>query len=579
MISKFSLASVAVVVVAAAVAIGSVWRDAPIVDEIPHIGAGYGYIFEQSHAFNPEHPPLAKDLAALGLYFGGIKTTISHQLFVKHSASVNDQWNFGRQLIFNSDNDPISLIHWAKLPILLLFVLSAWIIFVWSRRLYSRREAFLAVFMFALCPTVIAHSRFVTTDMAALFGVLVGTYFFIQYLQASTRPNLWLAGLALGIALICKFSTFLLLPFFLLLTIAWSYAHRQTIRQAVAKLGKTVLIFIIAFVVVVGPVYQLHVSNYPPAKQKADAASLLATFSNKFIAGLLINSSDKPVLRPFAEYGLGLLMVTQRIEGGNRISFLGQVVNQGGPWYFPIVYAFKEPLPFLILLLIAILTSLGSLVRGHLGRFRHWLTTHFSQFSMLLWLAIYWAFSLASTVNIGVRHLLPVYGFTFILVAGQIGQLQIYRKKYFRVFIGILLTWYVIEFASVYPYYLTYFNQLAGGPAGGHRYVTDSNLDWGQDLQRLADWVKKNNIQKINLDYFGWADQSYYLGNSFKWMVGGQYLSRAAFLRDNPQGGYLAVSATYYQQSIYSTDHYKWLKDIPPVKVIGNSIFVWHITP
>ena len=140
-----------------------------------------------------------------------------------------------------------------------------------------------------------------------------------------------------------------------------------------------------------------------------------------------------------------------------------------------------------------------------------------------------------------------------------------------------MCAWLLAETLMIFPYYLTYFNQLAGGPAGGHRYVVDSNLDWGQDLKRLADWVNVNNIQKISLDYFGWADQTYYLGNKLIWIRNGQYKNVVDFLRDNPSGGYLAVSATYYQQSIVSDKNYLWLTKHQPLTVIGNSIFVWHI--
>jgi len=574
--NRTPLIAVAMVAVASVVAIASFWHDAPIVDEIPHIGAGYGYIFEQSYQFNPEHPPLAKDLAGIGLKLAGITNeTAVHQAFLEHSAITNDQWNFGRQLLYGLNENAIRLVHAAKLSVLLLFIFSALIIFIWTRKLYGRTAALVATFLFSFSPTVIAHARLVTTDMVALFGVLLATYFFVAYLQHQSRKNFWLAVVGLGIALLCKFSTFLLVPFFILLAISWAFAHRQKFFPI---LGRTILVIILAFIVIVGPYYQFHLTNYPTVQQRTDTANQLASFGNKTLSSIVIYGTDKPIFRPFAEYGLGLLMVTQRIEGGNRIYFLSKVVNQGGPWYFPIVYALKEPIPFLILLLMAIITGLAVFLRGRLGSFRHAIATNFPQSAMLLWLLIYWIFSINSTVNIGIRHLIPIYGFTIILVAGQLTHARLWHKKYLKILISILLAWYLAEFASVYPYYLTYFNEIAGGPAGGYRYVTDSNLDWGQDLYRLGQWAKQNNIKKINLDYFGWADQRYYLGDTFSWIVGGQYTNREAFLRDNPQGGYIAVSATYYQQSLHSNSDYAWLEKIKPLTVIGHSIFVWEIT-
>jgi len=569
-----TLYAIAIVAAASIIALASAWHDSPIVDEIPHIGAGYGYVFEQSYQFNPEHPPLVKDLAGLGLRLAGLNTAAAHQAFLTHSATTNDQWNFGRQLLYSTGGNAIRFVHAAKLPVIIFFILSGIIIFIWTRRLYNSRAALLALFLFCFSPTVVAHARLVTTDVAALFGILLATYFFTRYLHHQSIKNLWLATITLGVALLCKFSTFILLPFFVVLAISWAFAHRHAVMSL---LWRTILIIVLAFVVIVGPYYQLHLIHYPAARQRADAIVSLESYGNKTLANPVIYAAGVPILRPFAQYGLGLLMVNQRIGGGNRIYFLGRVVNEGGPLYFPIVYGLKEPIPFLILLLVAVITSLSRL-RFSLKKFRDWLANNFSQAAMLLWLAIYWTIGIRSTVDIGIRYMMPVYGFTFILVAGQLAQPRFWHKKYFKIVVGILLAWYLAEFISVYPYYLTYFNELAGGPAGGHNYVADSNLDWGHDLYHLGDWVKQNNIQKISLDYFGWADQQYYIGPAFTWIVGGQYTSRESFLRDNPQGGYIAVSATYYQSSIYSDGSYSWLKNIHPVTVIGHSIFVWYIT-
>ncbi len=574
------LIALAIVVVSSALAIASAWHDSPIVDEIPHIGAAYGYVFEQSYQFNPEHPPLAKDLAGLGLLFGGVNRAAAHDTFLTHSTTVNDQWNFGQQLLYGTyhyqDGQATTLVHAAKLPLILFFIFSGLIIFIWTRKLYGDRTALLALFLFSFSPTVLAHARFVTTDLAALFGILLATYLFVQYLQHSSRRNFWLAVVGLGVALLCKFSTFLLIPFFILLAIGWAFAHRKAWWPL---LGRTVLIMVLAVVVIVGPYYQLHLIHYPAVKQQADTVALLGGFGNKTISQAVVTAAGTPVLRPFAEYGLGLLMVTARIEGGNRIYFLGEVVNQGGPWYFPIVYVLKEPIPFLLLLLTAIGIGLMLTLRGRFGSFRHFLATHFPQAAMLLWLLIYWVFSINSTVNIGIRHLMPIYGFTAILVAGAIMDSKVLNKKVFRIAFKVVLVWYAVECVYAFPSYLSYFNELAGGPAGGHHYVTDSNLDWGQDLERLGMWVQENNVSKIDLDYFGWADQQYYIGPAFNWMVGGKYTSKESYLKDRPQGGYVAVSATYFEESIHSSGTYLWLKDISPVTTIGNSIYVWHITP
>lgn len=558
----------------------SVWNDSPVVDEIPHIGAGYSYVVQHSYQFNPEHPPLAKDLAGLALLPLHLNQTAFSQKYAANwPTDVNGQWNFGRALIFQTGNDAITLVRVAKLPMLLFFILSAWIVFIWTRKLFGDKPALLATFLFSFTPTIIAHSRLVTTDIALLAGIMASLYFFVRYLENQNTKNFWLAGIVFGFGQLTKFSSFLLIPLIVFLAIIWAYANRQRFPGIIRLAWKSVLIIVISFIFVVGPIYQLHLLNYSGQKQQADATIILGSYGNRTFADPVIWMSDKPILRPFAQYGLGVLMIFQRNAGGNQTYFLGTVYQTAVKSYFPVVYTLKEPIPFLILLIIAIIGFL-LYARSREQHFKYWIRSHFAETALFLWLLLYWATSINANLNIGIRHLIPVYGATAILVAGQLSVLyeHVKLKKTYLVFVGVMCAWLLAETIMVFPYYLTYFNESAGGPAGGHLYVVDSNLDWGQDLKRLADWVDTNNIQNISLDYFGWADPTYYLGDKATWIRNGKYISAREFILDNPNGGYIAVSATFYQQSIATDKNYSWLSEYKPVIIVGNSIFVWHIT-
>ncbi|MEK9158334.1 MAG: glycosyltransferase family 39 protein [Patescibacteria group bacterium] len=579
---RSSIVASLLIIVAGTTALASVWHDSPIVDEIPHIGAGYSYVAGHTYKFNPEHPPLAKDVAGLALLPLHISSSMLSGVFGNQwSPNSDGQWNFGRTLIYHSGTDPINIIHSAKLPMIIFFVFSAILIFVWTKKMYGARSGLLALFLFALSPTVIAHSRFVTTDVPALFGILLATYFFTRYLNQRTTKNFWLASVAFGIAMLTKFSTFLLVPYFIVLAIAWAWAYEHHYFEASAKIiVKTVLIIATGFIIIVAPVYQLHLINYPKNEQKSETIRLIRNYQSPAIAHSLIWASDKPVLRPFAEYGLGLAMVSQRAEGGNRTYFLGKLSNDSFKSYFPVVFALKEPTPFLILLISAF--GLGFIAwLNRRNSFKTEFKNNFQPFAMALWVFIYMVVSIRSNLNIGIRHLMPIYGFLYILVAGQfkniLGQLNF--KKWPTIVVTILCVWYAGEFVSVYPYYLTYFNEFAGGPSGGHRYVVDSNVDWGQDLWRLGDFVKENEITTIYSDYFGWADPTYYLGSTFNGIRGGRFTSKQSFLAENPNGGWLAISSTFYQESGATDKSYAWLDKIKPKTIIGNSILVWHIVP
>lgn len=569
------------VVAALVLAITSVWNDSQIVDEIPHIGAGYSYIAKGDYRLNPEHPPLPKDLAGIALSFLSLnQSTFQTQYWIQ---DINGQWNFGRNFIYNSGNDAIKLIRVSKLPILLFFILCALLIYKWTAKLYGPGAALLAIFLFSFSPTIIAHSRFVTTDMPALFGTLLGIYFFVKFLENQGRKNFWLAVVTFGIAQLSKFSIFLLNPFFLVLALAYGVVHHGKNARLISKTFiSTLLVIVLGYLLIVWPVYALHVRNYPPSLQKRDTIYHLGSYGNRLIADSVVWASDKPLLRPLAHYGLGVLMVTQRSVGGNTTYFLGEVKNTSWKKYFPIVYFIKEPLPFWILIFITVIYLGSHYIGPHRWKYliSHWIKNYFSEFTMILWLAVYWYSSIKANLNIGVRHLIPMYGFVYILLSGQI--LKLYQslntkiKTVFVIFLATILGWYLFENLNIYPYYLTYFNQTVGGPSKGHLYVVDSNLDWGQDLKRLADWVNKNNIQKINLDYFGWADPSYYLKDKFIWITSSRYRNVQDFLIENPQGGYLAVSASFYMGSREKPEtSYAWLDSYKPIVVIGNSIFVW----
>ncbi|MBI2627171.1 MAG: hypothetical protein HYW77_02920, partial [Parcubacteria group bacterium] len=316
----------------------------------------------------------------------------------------------------------------------------------------------------------------------------------------------------------------------------------------------------------------------------------LSSFGRRSLADSVTYLSGNPITRGLAQYGLGLLMVVQRASGGNTTYFLGEVSITAWQKYFPIVYALKEPLAWWILVITVLLSLTLKLKKFdfHLRDAEKWVKNNFVAFAMLLWIAIYWITSIKSNLNIGVRHLLPVYSFTIILISGQIANLHENLKlkiqnsglklKYltFNFLFFILIFSYVFENLRVWPYYLTYFNQIAGGPSGGYRYVVDSNLDWGQDLKRLSKWIDRKKIETIHLDYFGWSDPAYYLGSKLTYLHAGQYKSAEDFLRQNPNGGYLAVSATFFMGSKENiAASYAWLDNYKPITTIGNSIFVW----
>jgi len=179
-----------------------------------------------------------------------------------------------------------------------------------------------------------------------------------------------------------------------------------------------------------------------------------------------------------------------------------------------------------------------------------------------------------------VRHILPTFAPVYLILTFIIKRVLERSKsnKEKLVFVSVLsvmITWYVGSSLAVFPHYLSYFNELAGGSKNGYKYVVDSNYDWGQDLKRLQQFVKENNIQKIYVDYFGGDDVEYRLGKAWQ---------KFDPKKEKPKG-WLAISATFLQGGIgrpirgfdQPTGYYRWLLDYKPAARAGNSIFIYYI--
>ena len=248
-------------------------------------------------------------------------------------------------------------------------------------------------------------------------------------------------------------------------------------------------------------------------------------------ADLVIFLADKSLLRAWGHYLYGLVWTMNRASVGAVAAFpfyfLGEVSVSGRPWFFPIVFAVKEPLPLHLLLATAIVLALSRLwsIPLNLRRAARWLRGHPTETFMLGWLATYWCVSINANLNIGVRHLLPVFPFMLMLMAREIsrwvtchGKHPLYawcRVPLKNVLVGGLLLWLCVSVVRVFPSFLAYFNEAIGGPAKGGHFVVDSNLDWGQDLRRLRTFVDAAGIETIAVDYFGQSSPSYVLGEKY----------------------------------------------------------------
>lgn len=582
-------------------------QESAIMDELAHIPAGYSYIAEQDYRLNPEHPPLLKSMAGL---FARIFVNPRFPTDTTYwRDDINGQWTQGAVFLYESGNNADRVIFWSRMPFLLLTVLFGWMLFEWVKWRFNPTTALLTLIFFAFSPTILAHGRLVTTDIGAAFGFFIGIVTFIKFLETPSWRTILLAGLGLGLALLLKFSTILLLPTYAILFLAhiWIMPNlhmHERLRVFFRIFGQIIALGIVV-VLLVWVVYAYHVWNYPPERQLADAEFTLTSFGYRPAVNFNLALIRNAITRPLGQYLFGLLMVIQRSAGGNTAFFLGDVSATGSRLYFPLLYIVKESLAFHIFTLIAIVAAGKKIFRRikqsalfELPTYlRVWIRDHFVEFASIVFIVVYWTASIKSPLNIGVRHVLPTFPFIYLLVARQITEwlhshvdadphtwfgwlqniYQMYIKAIPKFLISlVLLVWLVLGTITTFPHFLSYYNELAGGTRHGWRIATDSNYDWGQDLKRLADFVEKNNIQKIAVDYFGGGNPRYYLGDKFEpWQS-----SRG------PASGWFAISATF-RQGAFGTpiqnferrpeDSYEWLRGHEPVTRVGYSIFIYRL--
>ena len=558
----------------------SLFNDCWTFDETTHIVSGYSYLTQQDFRLNPEHPPLIKDLAAAPLLFLNLNFPAEHSAWIQEGDPAWWlQFDFASQFLYQAGNNPDQILLFARIPMILLFIFLAWFVFFWTKKLFGNKTALLSLFFIALSPTFLAHGRLVTTDIGAALGTVLATYFWLKFLKKPSWENVLLTSFILGISLLFKFSLLLLIPFLLITTLFYVWVYKKPFLKYVAL---SALIGLIALIFIIWPIYQAHSFNYPVQQQLKDTAFRLDSASApEFLIKPLLWMSGQPILRSLSHYFTGIVMTVSRAGGGNTTFYMGQISAEAWRSYFPMVYLIKIPLPFHILTLLALIWFLISIFRKKNIVIRKWLSEHFTEFAMIIFLVIYWTTSIRGNLNIGVRHLLPVFPFTIILVS-RATVLWLKKPAFLKIkhiFVGILLLWQIVAVILIYPHFLAYFNELVGGPANGYKYVTDSNLDWGQDLRRLTDFVEKNNIDKIYLNYFGGGSPSYYLGDKYQRWDAKKEPSQL------PANSWLAISANELQggRAIptkgfdQKTDHYNWLNQYEPETIIGHSIFVYYI--
>jgi 4-amino-4-deoxy-L-arabinose transferase-like glycosyltransferase len=608
--------AIALLILSFGLMVNSAGQKSPTVDEPSHLFRGVAYLKTGATHFLWGHPLLASSLNALPLL-----TEAGLQLPVNEPAWAEGDWAIaGDAFLWRLNPNPQRLVFLGRLPTIWLTLLLGALIVRWGRQTAGPTAALFALALFALDPNILAHGQLITSDLPLAFFMTLTVYAYwrwSEYTNANSQipnpksqspisnlpiqnpksqiqnpksPNplipapssflsspefprvpalgfaressllLLLAGAALGAAAATKFNAALLLPSLGLLALYLAIRRRQW--QPILA-----LLFI----------------------------GLVAWFTIWLVYGLAL----RPL--PGGAFWLDLQWQFDYLSRPHGAYLNGRYHPTGWYYYFPFAFLVKTPLPTLLLLaytliLFPLSVFLPSARPNPAGLRRP---------AGFLWLPplVYFVISLLSPLNIGYRHLIPMLPFLYLFIAYCVLRIAYFRFNTQYAIRNIPITHHVSRFTfhaprftlyallflllletlSTHPDYLPYFNQLAGRESW--RLLSDSNIDWGQDLPALAVWQQQSG-QRIKLSYFGMAHPSAY-GLQFEplptWSPGpeqGNPMTQP-FNPADPAPGFYAISITNLHGLVLGeqADTFAWFRDRPPLARIGGSIFIYDVQP
>ncbi|HEY8186821.1 MAG TPA: glycosyltransferase family 39 protein [Pyrinomonadaceae bacterium] len=565
---KAELVCAALLLLMAANLFASISRKSITNDEIVHIPAGYYHLVAGEFQLNNEHPPLVKMWAALPLLL--VQPDEPPAPKTEDENFMERTWGFHERFWQANTARFQSVTFWPRammVPITLAFGV---LIFVFARKLFGETAALISVGLYVLEPTVLAHGRIVHTDVPAAFVYLLFFFALHCYSEATVQPDgpstkrALLLGLVCAVALLTKFSMVVLLPVLAIYLLARVLKSWRNSRQRSQVLVHSGLITVVILFLVNAAYYFQH----PPLE-----ASDVRWVEMKSPALLgFVTTSIRVVSKVIPTYYLfGLYNIELHNHYGHATSLLGRYSDLGWWYYFPVAFTLKTTLPFVVVAVLALAWAVWRLAAKHDARFV-WLVVP---------VVIYLSISLTSHINIGIRHFLPIYPFLFIAGGALLAQVLRTRRKLGLVLLIVLFGWMSWEAVRTFPDYIPYMNQLASHHPHWY-YLSDSNVEWGDDVGALAAYLKARGETKVRAALSaGWSTLGRY---------GVDYLDMVTLPPDKtPETRYVAIGASFLNGSLIPGDEnvigrryfertslFARYRDRKPEAVFGGSIYLFR---
>ncbi|MGH9316856.1 MAG: ArnT family glycosyltransferase, partial [Thermoanaerobaculia bacterium] len=559
-------------------------------DEPTHIASGIEWL-TGVRGDDPEHPPLARVAAALPLFLSGVRPSGSRNAsglreegrwdaIILARAGLNAQQqevgdpslsSEGRALLYANGNYERSL-SIARLGILPFFVVASVIVWTWASRLLGRGAGLAAVALFTSLPPVLAHSGLATTDMAFTTTLLGSVYAFVLWLDSPNLRRSLMLGALTGLAVLSKFSAFLFLPAIVVSLTGLRWLARKSIPSDAVetsrwRLRPAIVVAAVAFLMIWAG-YGFSVRPATKSERRPHTTIVRSLGLEQFLSrhGNLRETAFTIMEAPFPAGELldGAVTAWMHNRHGHPAYLFGEIRENGWWYFFPVVLAVKTPLGFSLLAGVGLFFLMRK--RNEVG-WEAW--APFVSASVILLVV------LPSRINIGVRHVLPMYPFLSIVAGYGVARLLSAPRRAAAVTAGtVLLLWHVVSSAMAHPDYLPYFNELSFGRP--ERITLDSDLDWGQDLKRLGQRLRQLGADRVAV---GGLDTDYLekvMGIRARSLVPYEPTTGRVAISEH----YLKVKAERFPREMGRSDRaFAWLERQPTFERVGQSIRLYWIEP
>jgi 4-amino-4-deoxy-L-arabinose transferase-like glycosyltransferase len=511
-------------------------------DEDLHIAPGYTLLRTGDLRLIEEHPPLIEAWVGWPLLF---------------SSQVPNPWDVpawrtGDQRLFvrNEIWWRIPIDSWVipcRIPVSWLALLLGAFLFRWASDWFGPPAGLFALALLTFDPNILAHATVATVDLGTTCFIFIAMYGLQRFLTRPSTLNLIVAGIALGLALAAKISSLILLPIsggLLLLWMMRTFDRRHRRSDLIAW-----------------PLVYLG------------AAFLTLWASHLFEFGRPPGLSF-PV--PAPSYWRVFRRVAGHVSGGDWTYLLGETYR-GGRWYFfPVVFALKTPLPTFVFLGMALVAAWRRPQRG----WRELVLTSLP--------VSYFVASVFSAINLGYRHLLPILPFLYLFIARLAGSGRPRRAGrpaqgrvsfQWSVILVLLLLWQAVGALRTWPFYLTFFNEITGGPRNGYRYLADSNVDWGQGLKALRAYLEARSWPDVRVSSFTFFIRPELYGVQATPLHPLADAPAVLPARFNPAAGTYVISAsTLRGLQLVDPEMYNWFWHREPDDVVANAMLVYQVS-